>query len=356
MSPWMRIGLLVGMLGVAGLVSAASLAGLFNDEFGGDRYDCSVVLHPAAQLAETHAVVLTLEAAGHDALHICITRRALDITATVNGQVTHPAPVAAQVKPGSDYALIVMRRGDWLGVLHEQTFLFRGEVPRASGSQGGFVADEGWTVDEPHVQRLEPVVFADNFMRTAENNRGSWTPQRGSWALQSAWDEDPKGNASRFANIDYSQNPFAWAGRSAAGESALCTTGKTYWEDYTFTTALQPGADGAAGIMVNMADSRNGYLVRWSPANDRGPRGDSLSIAKLPTARRLLWRKTTADTSRGSGISWQWCPPRMRCWCWSMGGSACAPPIPSPGAAASACTPRGRTGRCSIMSPFMATR
>ncbi len=91
---------------------------------------------------------------------------------------------------------------------------------------------------------------------------------------------DPKGNADRFANLIYSQNPFAWAGRSAAGAGALCTVGKAFWEDYTFTTAVQPGADGAAGVMVNMPDAAQGYLVRWSPANDRGAQGDRLTLAQ----------------------------------------------------------------------------
>ncbi len=84
-------------------------------------------------------------------------------------------------------------------------------------------------------------------MRTTAQDRGNWTIRRGTWALLSAWDHDPKGNAQRFANASYAQNPFAWAGRSAAGSSALCTVGKPYWEDYTFTTAVQPGAGAPPG-------------------------------------------------------------------------------------------------------------
>ena len=302
MAYWPRIGLLVILLGVAAIAPAASLAGLFSDELDADRYDCSVVLHPAAALAEGSAVTLTLEAGQHnDALRLTLTRQHLDIIAVVNGHATHPAPVPARVTPGVDYPLTILRRGGWLGVLHEQAVLFRGALPRAAGAQGGVVAGDGWTVDTPRVQHLEPVVFADNFMRTSDDDHGNWSIQRGSWALQSAWDLDPKGNANRFANVAFSQNPFAWVGHAAAGESALCTTGKAYWEDYTFTAALQPGAEGAAGVMVNMPDARNGYLVRWSPANDRGVLGDRLSLLKVHDG------KTTAIAEdRGGYLPGQW--------------------------------------------------
>ena len=299
MVQWMRIALLVGILGLAVVLPAEPLAGSFSDELDADLYDCTLVLHPAAQLAENNAVNLTLEAGQKkDALHLTITKR-LDIEATVNGHVTHLAPVGSLVQPGTAYHLIVMRRGNWLGLLHDQTFLFRGEVPRASGNQAVETAGSGWTVDDPHIQRLEPVRFADDFMRKADEP-GAWSMQRGQWALQSAWDNDPKGNNDRFANAAFSQNPFAWAGRNPQG-SALCTVGRPYWEDYTVTTALQPGADGAAGLMVNMPDATNGYLVRWSPANDHGAQGDRLALLRVDDGNT-----TVIAENRGGYIPGLW--------------------------------------------------
>lgn len=275
MAQWMRISLLVSVLGLAVLAWASdtpatgSLAGQFSDELNNELYDCSFVLHPAAQLAEKSAVTLTLEAGDNkEGLHLRITRDAIDLHATVNGHDTRLAPVEAKVQPGTPYHLLLMRRGSWLGLLHEQTFLFRGEVPRPGGSLGGYVADAGWTVDA-EAKSLVPVYFTDDFMRKSDvNAAGKWTVQRGEWALKSAWDDDPKGNSKCFDQADYSQNPFAWAGRNPNG-SALCTTGELSWDDYRYSVAVQPGANGAVGVMVNMPDAGSGYLVRRTPANDR---------------------------------------------------------------------------------------
>ncbi len=300
----MRICLLMGLMLCAGmtLAVAAPLAGQFSDELRSDRYDCVLVLHPEAQLSAHSAVTLTLEAGeGGDALRLRLTRQDLALQATVNGQVTRLAPVASGVQPGMDYQLTVLRRGAWLGLLHAQRLLFRGQVPRAKGALGGCVAGPGWTVAEPRVRHPEPVAFADNFMRTADEP-GSWSVRRGTWRLQSAWDTDPKGNYHRFENAMYGQNPFAWAGRSStAGTSALCTAGKAFWEDYTFTTAVQPGTGGAAGVMVNMPDAAHGYLVRMSPANDHSAGGDRLSLFRVDGETRTL---ITED--RGGYVPGQW--------------------------------------------------
>jgi len=145
-----------------------------------------------------------------------------------------------------------------------------------------------------------PVAFADDFMRTAENT-GDWAVQRGKWALQSAWDTVPIGNYYRFDAADYAQNPFAWVGCSTPGESALCTTGKVFWEDYTFSVAVQPAANGAVGVMVNMPDTAHGYLVRWSPANDQGTQGDRLTLLCVAEGKT-----TVVAEDRGGYIPGQW--------------------------------------------------
>jgi len=306
MALWKRLGLLVCLLSMAIAVVAGELppekpsTASFSDELGAELYDCTVVCNPSAQLTDAAKVTLTLDAGTNkDALTITLTRQTLDIVSIVDGKPRHFDPVASQVKPGTPYHLTVLRRGDWLGLLHDQTFLFRDTVPRATGNLGSYTAGEGWTVEEPTVQRLEPVRFTDDFMRSAEGT-GSWAIQRGKWALQSAWDTDAKGNAGRFSNASYAQNPFAWAGCNPEG-SALCTVGKAYWEDYTFSVAVQPGADGAAGVMVNMPDANNGYLVRWTPANDRSPQGDRLTLAKVTDGK-----PAPISESRGGFIPGQW--------------------------------------------------
>lgn len=279
MAQWMRTAWVLCVLGVAGLALADPPAGCFSDELGGARYDCTLTVTPPAAPAEHSGVTFTLEAgAGNDALRLSVRGQELQVESVVAGKTSRIDPAPVQVSPGIPFHLTVLRRDGWLGLEHDHTFLFRGAVPRPTGNHGGFVADTGWTVEEPVVQPLEPVAFSDNFMRTADEP-GNWLLCSGKWALQSAWDREPKGNANRFINTSFAQNPFAWTGANPNG-NAYCTTGKPYWEDYTFTTAVQPGAGGAVGMLVNMADASNGYLVRWSPAYDRGPQGNRLTLAR----------------------------------------------------------------------------
>ncbi|MHB9132044.1 MAG: LamG-like jellyroll fold domain-containing protein [Armatimonadota bacterium] len=258
---------------------------IFSDELGVPRYDCIVLLKPAVNVSADSRVTLALEiGSGADATQIQITRDQLVILSLANKKETRLAPVPSGVTPGTPYQLTILRRANWLGVLHDDKFLFRGQVPMAPGAQAGTIAGTGWAVTDARIQRLEPVAFADNFMRTADE-KGAWVVQEGQWALQSAWDRDPKGNAKRFQQAIYAMNPFAWVGRSTTG-SALCTTGKPYWEDYTLSTAVRPGMDGAVGVMVNMPDTRSGLLVRWSPANDRSPQGDHLTLYRVTDGKR----------------------------------------------------------------------
>jgi len=304
MAQWMRIVFVVCVLGVAGWALADPPANSFSNELDKTLYDCTFVVTPPAPLPDEGGVTLTLEAGtGTDAVQLAVRAQSLQLEAVVNGKASHFAPMPLHLQPGTPYPLTVLRRGDWLGILHNKTFLFRGTVPRPAGDQGEVVATAGWTVDDPEVQPLEPVVFADNFMRTSDVP-GEWRVRSGKWALQSAWDFDPKGNADRFANIEYSQNPFAWTGRNPHG-AALCTAGKAFWENYTFSVAVQPGAGGAAGVMVNLANpgdaNSDGYLVRWSPANDHGPQGDRLTLSQVKQGAT-----TVIAESRGGYIPNQW--------------------------------------------------
>ena len=194
----------------------------------------------------------------------------------------------------------MLRRGELLGLLHDGALCYTGHVPHAPGSCAAIEVGPGWSVRDIAARALEPVGFADDFMRTADTP-GAWQCERGRWHLQTTWDEDPHGNEiDRFQYSIYAQNPFAWHGE-AEGESALCTTGKTSWEDYTFTADVRPGVRGAVGLACNLDAQGNGYLVRWSAAPDRGARGNSLAVLRLSEGRR-----TVLASSPGGYVPGQW--------------------------------------------------
>ena len=294
---------ILGLL--AALCAHAAPMDFFSDELDADLYDCSLSVKAVAKTPAASAVHLTLEwVDGKNNTEHTITRTAITIVSVKAGKRTlcGTAPVAIPVDTA--YALTVLRRGSWLGLLHGQSLFYRGEVPRLPGNSAGVAADHGWTVDNAQIQRLEPVVFADNFMRAAESEAkfGAWkSPDEGAWDLASAWDKDPKGNVNKFNNAIYAQNPFSWAGHRADGGPTLCTTGEAFWEDYTMTVSVHPGRDGAVGVLVNMTDPTHGILACWTPVGDKSDTGNKLMLYKY--AKGEL---TPLAESKGGFVPEQW--------------------------------------------------
>ena len=273
----------------------------FSEELNGDQYDCLLAITPAANLAADAAVRLTLEAAGEqEAVRVTFTSQLISLASIHAGQAHELSRVKVALKPGVSAHFTIQRRGGELRMLQEDTRLYRGAVPRGTGNAGFLDSDAGWTVDDTRVQKLDPVAFSDDFMRSKEEN-GAWLVARGKWRLASAWDTDPHGNGNqdRFNTAIYAQNPFSWVGM-ATDYAAVCTTGKPSWEDYTYSVAVRPAADGAVGALVNYRDN-SALLVRWSAANDRGPRGDRLTLEKIVNGAG-----TVLKTDHGGFIPEQW--------------------------------------------------
>lgn len=305
MSRFLRFVLLLcSLLGLS--FAIAAVPGLFSDELDTPLYDCSIELAFNAGVSGNNLAQLTFEAGdGKDFARLTMTRKTLLLEAYQHGKRAFHTEIASAITPGdATYALNLMRRGDQLALLHGEEMLFRGKVPRAAGNEAGLLTETGCSVKSARVQRLEPVNFADNFMRTQQEDQANslWSIVNGEWGLQSAWDTDPHGNSNRFtyAQSGYAQNPFSWRGTPTDG-AAFCVTGKPYWEDYTFSAAVRPAADGAVGIAANMVDARNGLLVRWTPANDRSSRGNTLALYKLVDGEQALLGK-----SRGGYLPGQW--------------------------------------------------
>jgi len=281
---WVQLTLLACALAATSLVRAATPApaNVFSDELAIERYNCDVELQPAATLGTRDAVRLFFDwANARTYTQVSVGKNKLVIDAVRGGRKLAVTTVPIAVTPGAAYHLRILRRQGQLRVEHDAQTLFRGFVPRADdGAQAGYAADKRWTVTSTRVQRLEPVIFTDDFMR-AQDTPGPWSTVQGEWALRSAWDDDPHGNSRRFSNIIYSQNPFAWSGRNRDG-AALSTAGELYWEDYTLSASVQPGAT-AVGLLVNYQDAQHGLLVRWSAASAKDPRGDLLQVLQLTT-------------------------------------------------------------------------
>jgi hypothetical protein len=298
MRVWVFVLLGLTSLGMAMSVRQAA-ALLKTEEINNPSYDCRLTLR-APKHATDKAVVLTLDADGKGA-GTRISIAPAGITVATIDTAKHATPCGVMpltIAPGAEVAITVLRRDDWLGLLCGDRFA-RFATPRR-GSATDLRLDGGWSIETVQVQRIEPVVFADDFMRTADDQHGEWTLQSGEWSLRSAWDADSHGNAHRFTNATFAQKAFSWAGAATTG-AALCTAGRPEWDDYTVSVSLQPTAMGAAGFLLNMPDARSGLLVRWTPANDPSPTGNRLALYRYHDGAETL-----LASSPGGYVPGQW--------------------------------------------------
>lgn len=289
----------------AGMLRADNLPGQFSDELTTDHYNCSICVQGTQQQNATAAIHLRLEADnGENEIRLEITRAQLRLLSVDHG-VTHVVgSYALTMSRGSQATFLILRRGASLSMLHGQTLFCHATVPVCAGTRAAITVDNGWMVTSSTIQRLEPVTFADDFMRTSDDPdtaRRDWTLVSGNWSLQSAWDHLPGGNSRKFASTIFAQNPFTWIGVGKGNTPAVCTTGYDFWEDYTVTASVFPPAHGAVGLLLNLSDPGNGLLVRWSSAHDAGADGNQLTLYRLVNGVRSPIAK-----SSGGFIPGQW--------------------------------------------------
>ncbi|MBI3922790.1 MAG: hypothetical protein HY318_15325 [Armatimonadetes bacterium] len=118
---------------------------------------------------------------------------------------------------------------------------------------------------EPRCQPVEPLHFADDFMRAA-SEPGLWQNVSGSWRLNTV------GTPTLGAN------PFAYA---AQGKPATTVTGHWFWSDYTVSVSVRPCADGAVGVVFYYQDPANYLLFKWLADNHRNWRGKEKQCWKV---------------------------------------------------------------------------
>lgn len=255
----------------------AAPPGLFNSQLTTDRYNLSFTLQRDANAVG--GAQLYFEWKDKDNyLRMVVTADKYTVEEVKNSIVRKLGDGIWTIAPDAPFSFSIMRRGNELSVEQSEAVIWSSTVSRAPGKEAGITLDAGWVATNNRLQRLSAVDFADNFMRTPEEP-DMWTVQSGKWALQSAWDNDPHGNANKNTFSNFAANPFAWIGNNPNGV-ALCTTGNNFWEDYTMTVAAHPMPGCALGIVVNMTDDKHGLLLRWTAASDRGPVGNTLGLYK----------------------------------------------------------------------------
>ncbi len=279
-----------------------------------ELYNVELTVQPSAGAGNAQGVQVATEWDNAQTYTlVTITRTRISFSAVSAGKRLATQGVDVELKPETAVHLTLMRRAGWLGVLRDDAFIYGSDFARAPGNNVSVSAGPGWSVPVQTLQPLEPVNYADDFMRT-ENK--FWAPQHGDWFLQSAWQNDPKSRSMNINDAPAAQNPFAYIGRSPAGGAAWCsaTSSKPFWDDYVMTVAVQPALDGAVGVLVNMTGPASGLLVRWTPAGDRASHGGEVQLCRMLEGKISVlaqapggfipgqWFKLTVSSSVRDGV------------------------------------------------------
>jgi hypothetical protein len=143
------------------------------------------------------------------------------------------------------------------------------------------------------VNAFSQVMFTDDFMRESADD-GMWRVKGGRWTLQSAWDNDPGGNADKFKTAIRATNPFSWVG---IGNPGWCAVGDAAWSDYTLTVSMRIEDSGYVGLLCAMPNDNSGHMVRWSTPDV----GDKMEQGKFDNGKF-----TRSLSSNGGLLPGQW--------------------------------------------------
>ncbi len=123
------------------------------------------------------------------------------------------------------------------------------------------------TVAKTEYQRIEPVTFGDDFMRTEEEgkNLGLWQVATGNWRMYSVMETIHANPSARIREgyeplADRSPNPFCLSGDGPSG--AYILVGQPFWSDYRVGVSVR-SMGSEFGLVFGAVDADTCWLVRW---------------------------------------------------------------------------------------------
>ena len=189
--------------------------------------------------------------------------------AHLNASVTHfynaPGPGGAK--------LVVQWRHGQLGVIYNgRTVVRLNDLGTQLGSLAVSTPAAGTTITLPQYQPVEPVYFADDFMRTAGAPE-LWSTTAGKWKVNTTGD------------VTVGANPFTYVGQ---GSPAIAVVGNWFWNDYAESASVRPAGGGAVGLVAYWLDDNNYLLLQWHDADEAAARGHELQLWQVVDGRASL--------------------------------------------------------------------
>lgn len=202
------------------------------------------------------------------------------------------------LRPGQ--TLLLRRHGSVLDLATPQRLIAR--LPATCPFKGDLLAaadrDGNACIASPQYQRLLPITFGDDFMRTEEEakNWGLWNPIAGSWRIHSVMEriqDNPSANIrpGKIPSADRSPNPFTLDGHADGDtQEAIIVTGQPYWHDYTAAVTLRP-RHATAGLVFAYRDRDNFWRVTWTLAST-GTKDAPLQLIQRRDGKDISQTKT----------------------------------------------------------------
>ncbi len=296
----MRKILIIGIMLMSSLLLFAGVPGLINNE-ADELYDVKFKLNRTAQTTAGNVVNLYLNWLEQGTFtRIRIANEKIVIDEVKKGNVERINDTKYIFKSATVYAFTISRRSDKIIITVNDDKIIAENVVNPGGSEVGIVPDPGIVITDSAVQQIEPVIFSDNFMRSADEV-SSWKSVTGDWGFQSAWDEDPHKSSTKNLSPGYAQNPFAWVGKAKDDKPALCVNGELNWDNYNYSAAMRGHDGGIMGMAVNLNDANDGYLMKWSAASGMGEKFNKLEICQITGGK-----STVISTLNEGYIPGQW--------------------------------------------------
>jgi len=177
------------------------------------------------------------------------------------------------------------RDGDLRVIYDGRTVIHASGLGSIDGGVGFSSGAGNLNLGDAEFQPVEPVHFADDFMRTADAP-DLWTPVSGNWKLNTDGD------------TNLGANPFTYR---SVGKGSISVVGHWFWNDYRAGCSVKPEGQDAVGLIINWQDPNNYLACKWYGADSSVPEDQ----------KKQLWRvyrgqATMIDAAPGGYQPNQW--------------------------------------------------
>jgi hypothetical protein len=153
-----------------------------------------------------------------------------------------------QFAPGTAHDVLIKRRVVGTTIFVDGRPILEEPLAGQQGRFGVTAESKNLPITDVALQRVGPIVVADDFSRTSEH-LGIWERRTGDWSV------------AELRHASFSSNAFCFEGR---GDRAFAAAGYWFWEDYRFSAAVRRHSGTAAvGLAAYALNADNGLLFRW---------------------------------------------------------------------------------------------